>query len=217
MNSSTAMPLDKRVYLAGEGFNELGSWAWEIPYQDGSIPGVLETLLKKVKDAGWQITYGKKWKDIRKYAADENLYDSDMKGDEQSVYRAIFEANENGCHVLAFSRDIDGKKDYQIRRMSEIEKAISQGKTDFPTIGIIGGCARPAIEGWILAFSGVRGTEKFSKDKAEKMLLEKLSQKGITSQNTQGMVEFVVQYNRTDVADDAQCLNKWLNNAEEIL
>jgi hypothetical protein len=31
------------------------------------------------------------------------------------------------------------------------------------------------------------------------------------------MVDCIRQHNRTNVAKDAECLNKWLNKAEEIL
>lgn len=217
MNSSPSVQIEKKVYLAGEGNNELGSWARGVPYQDGSTPGVLETLLKKVKDSGWQVVYGKKWKDIHKYKADENQDEDDLKGDEQSVYRACLEAEENGFNILAFSRDIDGRQKTHLKRMSDMEKGLSRAQTDFPSIGIIGGCARPTIEGWVLAFSGVRRTETFSKDKANTMLIDKLSEKGITSQQTQDLVDFIKLYDRTGVADDAECLNLWLNKAKDIL
>ncbi len=68
-------------------------------------------------------------------------------------------------------------------------------------------------EGWVLAFSGVKGTEGFSKQRAG----ECLSDKNIAPKNTAQMVDCIRQHNRTNVAKDAECLNKWLNKAEEIL
>ena len=218
MNSPEAiMTSAKRIFLAGEGPNELGSWAKGPEYQDASYPGVLETLMIKVKDSGWKIMAARQWKSIRndskvkpirRYRAGIHL-----KPEEQAVRGACMLAKTKDCDVLAFSRDIDGDSDYNKKRKRDIEKGIERAAEEFPSVKIIGGCTVPAIEGWVLAFSGVRGTETFSKDKAEAML----SEKDISSKDTQAMVEFVQQHSRTDVAKDAHCLNEWLTTAAEIL
>jgi hypothetical protein len=45
-----------RVILAGEGKNELGSFAVEAPFRgDTPEPGVVEALLRQIRPDGWQV------------------------------------------------------------------------------------------------------------------------------------------------------------------
>jgi hypothetical protein len=211
----------KQVFLVGEGKTELGSWANEPERQDDSSPGILKTLLRKVKETGWEIKAARRWKSvgkdskvkpIRRYRTGIHL-----KPEEQTIRGACLLAKEKGCEIIAFSRDIDGDSDYNKNRKRDIESGILKVSEDYPEIKIIGGCARPTIEGWILAFAGVRGTETYSKDKANEKLAVKLSEQGFPSQSTQVLVEFMQSYNRADVAEDAICLIQWLDSAEKIL
>ncbi len=61
-----------RVFLAGEGPNELGAFGKEESFQPSNdkerrqSPGVLEALLRHVQEDGWEVTGGIRWKDIRK-------------------------------------------------------------------------------------------------------------------------------------------------------
>jgi hypothetical protein len=213
----SSTPSAKRVFLAGEGSCELGSWSNEPAYQDDGSPGVLKTLLEKVKSTGWEIKGARRWKSIRGDSAVKPIrrYRTGvhLKPEEQTVRGACMLAKTNGCDVLAFTRDIDGDSDYNRNRKRDIESGIVRASAEYPSVKIIGGCARPAIEGWVLAFSGERGTEGFSKARAE----EKLSEKGIAPKNTGQMVAHIRKHNRTDVADDAVCLIRWLDTAGDIV
>lgn len=60
---SAAKPL--RVFLSGEGNNELGSYAGHLSYRTESSLGVLHALLKKVEPDGWAIGDAKVWTSIR--------------------------------------------------------------------------------------------------------------------------------------------------------
>ena len=57
----------KRVFLAGEGRNDLGKWAYPPHYQNNYGDGVIYELLSKVETEGWQVTEGQRWKDVIKY------------------------------------------------------------------------------------------------------------------------------------------------------
>jgi hypothetical protein len=50
-----------RVYLGGEGRNELGSRCGDPIYQDEGSLGVIETLLRRVQASGWAVIGAKKW------------------------------------------------------------------------------------------------------------------------------------------------------------
>src|SRR5690606_2728215 len=59
-----------RVFLGGEGPNELGSLARDPSYQPADPePGVLETLLRSVERDGWEVAGAVTWKRIVKYKA----------------------------------------------------------------------------------------------------------------------------------------------------
>jgi hypothetical protein len=65
-SSGESVTSEKRVFLAGEGESEIGSWANGPEYRDNNYPGVLETLLRKVKETGWTIEAARQWKSLRK-------------------------------------------------------------------------------------------------------------------------------------------------------
>jgi hypothetical protein len=47
-----------RVFIAGEGRNELGGWAGDPAYRDLSEPGVIEAFLSRTRPTGWRIVDG---------------------------------------------------------------------------------------------------------------------------------------------------------------
>jgi hypothetical protein len=195
----------KRIFLAGEGANELGSWDKEYPYQDDSEPGVIKALLGKVKNEGWEISGAVKWASITKYKA------GDHKGrEERNVLGACLRAKEKGCSVLAFVRDSDCDKNRELG----IDKGIEAAKKMFGTnIEIIGKCAIPCIEGWLLAFLCVRQTETFSTGKACDTLKNKVD----NQLHTAHMVEIISESDLSNVANDALSLKEWLETAKSLL
>jgi hypothetical protein len=200
----TIGPTDKKVFLAGEGPNELGGFAHKIEYRNEE-PGILEILLRKVKAEGWMICGAKSWKEIKKYRAGEHL-----SAEERNVLGICYEAKRNGYDVIAFSRDSDGKRE----RVTDIQNGIQSATLLWPDqLGIIGGCAVPCIEGWVLAILGNRHTESSSRARIEAQIIDS----GIKPKKTTEMVEKIEQHGLANVPDDACSLTDWLESAREKL
>jgi hypothetical protein len=196
----------KHIFLAGEGRNELGSWCREREYQDDNEPGVLKALLQKVKKDGWQISGAVQWKTIKKYIAGDH-----KNGEERNVRRACLMARENNCPIFAFTRDTDG----DTQRQKDISKGLQTSQKYWGTqIDIIGGCAVPCIEGWILAVLGVLHTEKIT---SSSKALDSLKNKTRDEVSTACMVEIIAKTNPDDIAQDAISLQNWLKTAKNVL
>ena len=61
--------MTRRVFLAGEGSDEIGTLAYREPYRGSPPYGVLEALLRRVHPSGWEVVGGIAWKHIRHYRA----------------------------------------------------------------------------------------------------------------------------------------------------
>lgn len=147
-----------KVWLAGEGPSEIGNRD-----TGGDRVGALEALLRRIEPAGWRVDRASLWKSIRKYKAGRAL---EGAGDDRSVQRLVLFAYEAGCEVVAFSRD----RDSDPGRTDAIERGIAAAIASYPGIGVIGGIARPCIEGWILALAGVKGTDEMSRPRCDREL-----------------------------------------------
>jgi hypothetical protein len=195
----------KRVMLAGEGPNELGGWATEVAYRDTSYPGILEVLLLATEPHGWRVAEAKRWKDIKKYRAGEH-----RSAEHRNVLAVCLDAKEKGCQVVAFSRDSDGDSERKVR----IEQGIQAAKALWGAhIGIVGGCAVPCVEGWVLAIQGVPHTEQSSRKK----LRDRLSRLGTSPKSTTEMVESIKRAGLANIANDARSLKSWLQSASVAL
>lgn len=96
-----------KVFLAGEGPNELGGWSNERIYRDERpLLGVLESLARQVVPTGWDVHDAMVWKDIPKLAIGTRGQGLERK----TVLAARLHAKESGCDVVLFSRDRDGPK-----------------------------------------------------------------------------------------------------------
>jgi hypothetical protein len=196
----------KHIFLAGEGRNELGSWSKDPPYQDDSEPGVLKSLLQKITKDGWLIRNAVRWKNIRKFKAGDHL-----SPEERNVLGACLMARENDCPIFAFSRDTDG----DTQRQKDISKGLQTSQKYWGSqIDIIGECAVPCIEGWILAVLGVLHTEKIT---SSSKALDSLKNKIGNEVSTERMVEIIVQTNPANRAQDAISLQNWLKTAKNVL
>jgi hypothetical protein len=191
-----------RVFLGGEGRNELGSWAREPVYQDDSESGVVKSLLLKVQDDGWNVVGGRTWKSIRKLRAH-----GPSPREEQNVRGLVLDALEVKAHLVAFVRDSDGDP----RRSEQIGRAIEDALSDFPRVAAVGGAAVPVLEAWLLALLGETGTELISKAAAQK----RLAQRGVTS--TSKMADAVFQASLEGIPPDAKALRSWLAQAKSVL
>lgn len=194
-----------KVFLAGEGANELGSRIGHPAYQSDARPGVLCALLKRVQADGWVVGAARDWKSIRKFKAGGGGH-----ADTRNVLGAARDALEAGCEVLAFSRDQD--RDPERREAVEDGiRLVSERITGAPEV--IGGVAVPTLEAWILALLGTRNTEQLTPKWAE----EELVDRGMKAKDGDAMVEVVEAANLDAIPDDAQSLSTWLGRARAVL
>jgi hypothetical protein len=194
-----------KVFLSGEGRNELGSRAGQRAYQSDQEPGVLHALLARVQASGWEVGGACNWSRIRKYRVGAAPHE-----DTHNVLGVALDAKEAGCEVLAFSRDVD--KD--LGRHQAIEDGIALVPRTFANAPeVIGGVAVPKLEGWILALLGVRGTEALSPSRAEKDLVAK----GVAPKDGRAMVEKVEGADLAGIPPDAASLRTWLGRARDVL
>lgn len=192
-----------KVHLGGEGKNELGSRALPEPYQSGDVPGVVETLLRRVEPEGWTAARATPWKLIRKFSANAS-----MSAEQRNVLGLVEAAARGEIPVVAFVRDADGDSE----RTKEIEAAIQEASDVFPSVQVIGGTANPVLEAWILAMKGEHGTEKLSKASAQ----TKLKEQGI-DKDTAAMTSVVTDADFGRLPADAESLSRWMERAKQVL
>ena len=186
-----------KVWLGGEGTCELGGRA-----DDSDRPGVIEKLLLRIEPSGWHIVGARQWKYIRKYRARAALDRGENHGDIRNVLGLALEASENACEVLAFVRDTDADTE----RADALAVGIHQATTLFTTIRIIGGPAKPAIEGWILALVGVGRTDEMSRART----LTELAAKQIDEKSPEAYVEVVDAADLETLPHGCESLVNWL-------
>lgn len=194
-----------KVFVVGEGKNELGGRIGPPSYHDHEKRGVIEALLLKVRAHGWEIGGCCEWKRIRKFKAKGHI-DSETR----NVLGAALDAKEANCPVLAFCRDRDNDEG----RCAAIEAGIRVAvETIYSPPDIIGGVVIPTMEGWILALLARRKTDSLSPVRAAKDLQDL----GIAEKDTAAMVKVVDDANLDAVPNDAMSLHQWLNRAREVM
>ncbi len=192
-----------KIFLGGEGSNELGSRAREPVYQSDEQPGVVQALLTKVSPSGWSVEGAIVWKSIRKFRSGDHA-----SAEVRNVLGLVLDAKRAGAEAVAFVRDDDGAG-----RGPEIERGIERAHELFPAIGVIGGVALPVLEGWLLALSGQTKTEQLSKSAAQRHLEEQLG----SSKNTAAMVACVETADLGNLPECATTLRSWLTRARAVL
>lgn len=185
--------MDVKVWLGKEGTNDAGA---------------LEALLRRVEARGWRVDGGTAWKDIRKYKAGGARHES-HHADVQNVKGLVLQAYEAGCEIVAFSRDEDADRE----RKRAIDDGISQAKNIFPTIEIVGGIARPALEGWILALLGERDTDEMSRARAS----QRLADRDTSLKSSAAYVALVEEAQLDQLPPGCDSLRDWLTVAREVL
>ena len=190
-----------RVFLGGEGRNELGGRAGHSVYPSEE-PGVIETLLRGCQPDGWQVCGSTPWCKITKFAAK-----GPTPREERNVLGLVLMAKRAQSHVVAFVRDADTDKDRPI----VIDAAIRKADETFPGIDVIGGTAVPVLEAWVLAMRGERGTEAMSKVDAKRRLDE------VGAADTAAMVEAARRVVVDKISQDARGLRRWLLKASDAL
>src|SRR5262249_40164182 len=126
------------VFVGGEGNNEVGNWRGRVQ----EARGVIQAILTRVRVEGWQVQRVVLWKHIRKYRAGDH-----RTAEQRNVLGLALVADEADSEVLAFCRDAADVHDSDDHYRAAIELA----RALFPDLLIVGGLAKPTIEGWILA------------------------------------------------------------------
>lgn len=185
-----------RVFLSGEGQDDLGDWYNEPQYRSAPPKlGVIEALLRKTAKIDFTVVDARVWKRIRKFQAGKHA-----QPETRNVLGLMNEAEEAGCDVLVFVRDQDGYQDRQESIKAGIRLSID-GRFE---PALVGGVAIQEIEAWILALLGERGSERHTDAKA--VLAKK---HGITT--CAGKVAAVEGADRARIPEDATSLRDWLS------
>lgn len=193
-----------RVILAGEGKNDLGSFAGKVAFHDDTEPGVIETLLRQIRPEGWKVVDAIVWSKIPKLQVGIG-----KKGEEYNVYRAFHHAKKRGCEIFAFTRDRDKPKFAD--RDADIERALDTLKNTADGPAVVGGVAIEKLESWLAAIAGTHGFEALRRPEAI------LSSHGIDEKDTRAMVRFVEQTGLGNIPADARSLRRWLERARAAL
>lgn len=157
---------------------------------------------------GWFVAGATAWRRIRKYKVPAAL-GRENHGDVHNIAGLVNEASEQACEVVAFTRDVDSDPE----RTRAIAQGIAHAQAIFPLIGVIGGPAIPAIEGWILALSGMRDTESMSRIRANEML----DKHGIGRKDPEAYASVVSTANLSVLPPGCDKLRDWIDAAKTIL
>jgi hypothetical protein len=190
----------KRVFLAGEGTNEIGSWGRHPSYRHTAETGALEALLKKSVETGWEICGGLFWKEIRKFRAGDH-----RSAETRNVLGAALRAREAGADALIFSRD----RDRVPTRERDIEDGVGAASKEIG-IGIAGGTAIEDLDAWVLACLGITNSEE---NRNAKQTLER--ERGIAT--TSAKVVAIEQVDLSALPADAGSLRQWIDRVRAVL
>lgn len=135
-------------------------------------------------------------------------------GDYLHVLGLVLEAQEDAADAVAFTRDLDSDPE----REDAVAAALARIHAESCPIEVIGGVAKPAIEGWILALCAVPRTDKMSRDRT----LAHLAEHGIGAKSTADYVDVVEQAELGEpghfgLPPGAESLRAWLATAHEVL
>jgi hypothetical protein len=200
-----------KVWIVGEGNNELG-------VGDGYGKrgrGVLEALLASVCEGGWECSGKLPWRAIQKFRAGGARLAHSNHGDYFNVQGLVLAAYEAAADAVAFSRDVDSDPD----REDAVAMAIAWIREESSwQIGVIGGIAKPAIEGWILALRGIPGTDAMSRSRVS----AQLTGHEVEIKSTNDYIDVIEQARVGEspnfgLPSGAESLCAWLAMAHEIL
>ncbi|TMQ07356.1 MAG: hypothetical protein E6J90_43685 [Deltaproteobacteria bacterium] len=199
------------MWIVGEGNNELGAG-------DGHGKrhrGVLEALLARMCDRGWGCSGKLPWNAIRKFRAGAARLADPGHGDYLNVLGLVLAAHEDAADAVAFARDVDSDPD----REEAVTAALAWIRDHSGwLVEVIGGVAKPALEGWILALRAVPGTDAMSRSRTKAHLAEHQ----IAFKSTAHYTEIVEQAElgvapHFGLPPGAESLRAWLSTAHEVL
>lgn len=166
---------------------------------------MLEALLRRVREDGWQVVDGVAWSSIRKFKVGAHA-DAEHK----NVLGLILQARERGADVVAFARDCDGDGKQHRQRSAAIEAGLAEAQEVFPNgPTVVGGVAVRMLEAWVLALAGKSRTEELGRDG----LANGLKDLKVDEKDTRAMVAVVEAADLGRVPGDAVSLSGWLGQA----
>jgi hypothetical protein len=194
-----------KVFLGGEGNNDIGT-RWYRPM--GDEPGVVEILLRRIRSSGWQVVGARTWQSIRKYRAGSSVGKA-HHADARNVLGLVLHAYEDACEMLAFVRDHDGDhlREQEIHRVLEMIAGSGFAQEYRYELAIVGGVARPKLEGWILCLRGVAGTDEMSRVRVDR----ELAACGVELKSTQ---PYVATAEECVLPHGEGSLPRWLKHAD---
>lgn len=195
-----------RVWLGGEGPSEIG----DRDRPDGERVGAIEALLRKVEPDGWEVAGAVRWQHIHKFVVGA-ARGRGNHGDIHSVAGLLNMAYEAQCPVVAFARDVDADHERAAAIARGIE--LARGYAHLRDLGVIGGPAIPALEGWILALLGVRDTEAMSRQKTNALL----TARDLGGKHAEDYVEVVEKADLDRLPVGCEALKAWLDMARDVL
>jgi len=128
-------------------------------------------MLSRVFTSGWHVAGARSWKSIRKYQAGAARKRADHD-DAHNVLGLVLHAYEEACEMLAFVRDLDGEdlREQEIRRVLETIATFGFAEEYHYELAVVGGVARPKLEGWILWLLGSTGTDAMTPARVDREL-----------------------------------------------
>lgn len=196
----------KKVWLGGEGPSELGDR--DQPQHIWEREGALEALLRRVRHDGWQVGGATRWWALRKYQAGK-ARSATGHADERNTLALALIAKERGCDVVAFSRDLDDDEG----REAAIEAGIAGAQQSWPALRVVGGAAKPTLEGWLLALLGEQGTDASSRQRVERLI----AARGYSGKKAEDYVALIEQADLATGERGSTSLRQWLERARAAL
>jgi hypothetical protein len=195
-----------RIFIAGEGSNELGGWAKapsdRVPPFE---PGVLTTLVDRVAGTPANVVGCAQWKNLTKFRAGERGKPAG-KGDIRSLRAAQLQAKEAGANILVALRDTDGHADREAA-------LIAAAATPPTALRTVVGTPHLKLEAWILACAGTRRAEEMG----SQGLTNALTSLGIPQKGTAAMVDVVENCDLTTIPPCATRLHRFLDDLRAAL
>jgi len=193
-----------KVFLGGEGANELGTRGQRPP---GDDPGVIETLLRRVRPDGWRVEGAIEWKAIRKYQAGAAAR-YPTHGETYNVLRLLLLAYEQACEMVVFVRDVDQDDEREDVAMRPLQSSTACRFADEYgyALAAVGGMATPNLEGWILCLLGRNGTDDLSPKRAQR----ELEDAGVPAKSTHHLVQIA---QARPLPANACSLDHWISAA----
>jgi hypothetical protein len=196
-----------KLFIVGEGRNELGEWGNNAPYAPSGVShrnqGFIVAVLEQIRKDGWSIEGGLAWKSLRKLKLGP-----EGRGDDRNIARLCLHAEEAGCEVVVFLRDRDG----DMTREQDILQAVNIAQQS-SGLRIVGGVPIENLESWLLAVLGVAKTQTTRNVRT----LSLLKQDGMETKSTEGIVKWVRYHGLSKIPPDATAFTLWLNELRELL